>query len=71
MTTTIMGDDVSLAKEVKILGRRLAWHRGVGISYEADPKHAAVIVRDIGAEGMPPLRTPIVKEWKESEEQKI
>ena len=28
-----------MSKEVKILNRKLCWHDGVGISYEADQKH--------------------------------
>lgn len=46
ITTTTTGNDKSLAKEVKILGRRLVWHPDVGITYGADPKHAEIIVRD-------------------------
>ena len=38
-----------MSKDVKILNRKLCWHDGVGISYEADQKHAEAIVRETGA----------------------
>ena len=36
INTTILGDEPGMSKEVKILNRKLCWHDGVGISYEAD-----------------------------------
>lgn len=62
VATTIMGEDASLAKDIKILGRRRVWPPGVGISYGADPRRARVLIKDTGAEHTAPLRTPIVKE---------
>ena len=43
INTTILGDGPGMAKEVKILNRKLCWHDGAGISYEADKKHAEAI----------------------------
>ena len=40
INTTILGDEPGMSMEVKILNRKLCWHDGVGISYEADRKHA-------------------------------
>lgn len=70
ITTTLIGNNDSLQKEVKILGRCLVWHRDIGVSYEADPRHAEVIVRDTGAESMSALRTPILREAGESDEER-
>lgn len=56
--TTIIGNDGSLAKEVHILGMRLVWHKGVGVSCEADPKHAEVIIRGTGAAHLSPSKLP-------------
>ena len=49
----------------------LRWHAGVGISYEADPRHAQAIVRAAGVESESPAATPGVKATKvESEDDK-
>ena len=37
-----------MSKEVNILKRKLGWNDGVGISFEADQKHAEAIIREIG-----------------------
>ena len=47
--SAILGDGPGMSKEVKILNRKLRWHDGVGISYEADQKHAEAIMRETGA----------------------
>ena len=44
------------SKEVKILNRKLCWHDGVGISYEADSKHAEAIIRETGAHNLTSLK---------------
>ena len=54
-----------MSKEVKILNRKLCWHDGVGISYEADQKHAEAIVRATGASNLTSLKIPMSKENKE------
>ena len=63
--TTILGDGPGMAKEVKILNRKLCWHDGAGISYEADKKHAEAIVRGTGASNLTSLKIPMSKENKE------
>ena len=54
-----------MSKEVKILNRKLCWHNGVGISYEADQKNAEAIVRETGASNLTSLKIPISKENEE------
>ena len=46
------------------------WHKGLGVTYEADSKHAATIIRKTGAECMKPLSTPIAKDIAEPEKDK-
>ena len=67
--TTMIGGDPDLAKDARILNRMLKWHDGIGVSYEADPRHVEAIVRDTGVENMQTLTCPAVKETRtESEE---
>ena len=63
--TTILGDEPGMSKEVKILNRKLCWHDGAGISYEADQKHAEAIVRETGASNLTSFQIPMSKENKE------
>ena len=65
INTTIFGDEPGMSKEVKILKRKLCWHDGVGISYEADRKHAEPIIRKTGAPTLTSLKIPMSKENKE------
>ena len=65
INTTIPGDEPGISKEVKILNRKLWWHDGVGISYEADRKHAEAIIRETGASNLTSLKIPMSKENKE------
>ena len=58
----ILGDEPGMWKEVKILNRKLCWHDGVGISCEADPKHAEAIIRETGASNLTSLKIPMSKE---------
>ena len=54
-----------MSKEVKILNGKLSWHDGVGISYEAYPKHAEAIIRETGASNWTSLKIHMSKENKE------
>ena len=54
-----------MANEVNILNRKLCWHDGVGISHEADRKHAEAIIRETGASNLTSLKIPMSKESKE------
>ena len=62
--TAILGDGPGMSKEVKILNRKLRWHDGVGIFYEADQKHAEAIMRETGASNLTPLKVTMSKESK-------
>ena len=50
---------------VKILDRTLCWYEGVGISYEADQKHAEAIIRETGASNLTSLKILMSKENRE------
>ena len=63
--TTILGDEPGMSKEVKMLNRKLCWYDGVGISYEADRKHAEAIIRETGASNLTSLKITMSKENKE------
>ena len=65
LNTTILGDEPGMSKEVKILNRKLCWHDGIGISCEADQKHAEAIIRETGASNLTSLKIPLSKESKE------
>ena len=55
-----MGGGKDDDKEVTILGRIVRW-TPEGIEYEADPKHAQVILRDLGSKGGKEVTSPAVK----------
>ena len=65
INTTILGDEPGMSKEVKTLNRNLCWNDGVGISYEADQKHAETIFRETGASNSTSLKISMSKESKE------
>ena len=65
INTTILVGEPGMAKEVKILNRKLCWHDGIGISYEADQKHAEAIIRETGPSNLTLLKIPMSKESKE------
>ena len=65
INTTKLGDGPGMSKEVKILHRKLCWHYGVGISCEADKKHAEAIIRVTGASNLTSLKITKSKESKE------
>ena len=66
INTTILGDEPGMSKEVTILNRKLCWHDGVGISNEADRKHAEAIIRGTGASNLTCLKITLSKESKEN-----
>ena len=65
INTPILGDEPGISKEVKILKRKLCWPDGVGISCEADRKHAEAIIRETGASNLKSLKIPMSTESKE------
>ena len=60
--STMIGEDKDLPKEARILNRLLTWHPGVGLAYEADPRHVEAIIKDTGADKLTTLTSPAVKE---------
>eukprot|EP00973_Karenia_brevis_P059783 8321689-Karenia_brevis.AAC.1 len=59
ISTKIIGEREDLDKSAKILNRSLKWVKGVGVQYEADPKHAIKIIEETGAKDMRGLQVPI------------
>ena len=62
INTTTVGDGPGMSREVKILNKMLCWHDGVGISYEADRKHAEAIIREAGASNLTSLKIHVHRE---------
>ena len=52
-----LGPDKGDTKVVKLLNRIIEWHRE-GIKMEADPRHAEIIIRQLGLEDVNPLSAP-------------
>jgi hypothetical protein len=67
LKTKIMGSHPDLLKELKILNRMVRWERE-GITYEADDKHSATIVKDLNLEHCKATSTPGDKSTGSSEE---
>ena len=66
-----LGGDAADVKEVRLLGRSLRW-TPEGLTYEADPRHAEILWRDLERAGVSlerPLSSPGLKRTVEEEEQ--
>ena len=68
--SVIIGEAPELEKSVKFLNRTIKWHPGIGVSCEADTKHAQTIIKETGAEKKSAVSTPMVKESTEGEKEK-
>jgi hypothetical protein len=66
----VLGPEPELSKEVKILNRTIRWC-GDKLEYEADSKHAEVIIEDCEAQNCRVAKTPGVHEATVDETQKI
>ena len=67
----MVGEDDDEDKEGRVLKRIARWHSRKRITYEADPRHAEIIIRDTGAEKLKTISTPAAKETgRETEEEK-
>jgi hypothetical protein len=66
-----LGGDRGDEQEIRVLNRVLRW-TAIGIMYEADPRHAELLAREVGAAG-PAVRTPGAKgsEKKKDEEEEL
>ena len=59
------GGDV---QEIKILKQIVRW-TPTGMELEADPRHADIVIRELGLEQAKPVTTPAVKPPKEEQEE--
>ena len=59
--TTVLGGGKQQSKEARVLNRIIRWHDEVGLSYEADPRHADEIIKQSGAADLKPVTSPMVK----------
>ena len=65
----IIGEGPGLANEVRVFNKFLRWHPGEGLTLDAGPRHAQIIIRDMGVQKLKPLTTPMTREGKgESDE---
>ena len=61
--TNILGPSDHHDKELRILNRVIAWDE-VGLRYEADQRHADLLIKDLGLTEAKPVSTPGTKEIK-------
>ena len=61
--TNVLGPDPEKgeSREIRFLNRVLTW-QDWGIDWEADPRHAELVIQQLGLEGCRPVVTPGVKE---------
>ena len=59
-----LGPEAGMKSEIKILNRTLTWAKGE-ICYEADQRHADIVIKELGLEGARTLSTPGVPETAE------
>ena len=57
MTTGVLGPGPGQRREVRILNRAISWQDN-GITYEADPRHAEIIIGELDLRGAKPVATP-------------
>ena len=57
MTTEVFGPGPARKQQVRILNRVLTWKED-GIDYEADQRHAEIIIEELGLKDAKPLATP-------------
>ena len=48
-------------KQIKVLNRILTWE-SKGVKYEADPRHAEILIKELGMEDARGVKTPGTKE---------
>ena len=65
----ILGDGKDCVKEVRILNK-IVRHTSEGIEMEADPRHAELVVRELGLEKAKTFNTPGTKEGKRKTDDK-
>jgi len=65
-----IGSGRSDKKEARVLGRVIKWSED-GLTYEADPRHVEILIRDLGIGEERTVVTPGTKEEKRSEEETL
>ena len=70
MTVTAIGGDDGDSKSARMLDSLVEWVEGKGITYDADPRHAQLLIREILGEknNDKPVVTPGVRETVDKEE---
>ena len=63
----VLGPDEGQQREVKILNRILRWTDG-GLEYEADQRHAELLIKEMGLQGSKSAVTPSIPETSEMQE---
>ena len=61
ISTDIIGPEKNDKKEIKVLNRIIAYEEG-GITYEPDPRHAELIIKQLGLEKSNSVITPSTKD---------
>ena len=61
MKVQILGPGPGQKKEVRVLNRVIRWTDG-GLEFEADQRHAEMVVRDLGLENAKAVATPGTRE---------
>ena len=56
-----LGPDKGDDKSVRILNRIIAWKCGFGINYEADQRHAEILVESLDLKDAKAVSTPGIK----------
>ena len=66
--TTVIGEAKHLKKELRVINRILRWHVGKGVTLEADPRHAQILIKEREGEQGRQVITPSVQAQQEEEE---
>ena len=61
LTVEVLGPDAGQQKEVRVLNRILRWTPN-GVEYEADPRHAEIILQQLNISECKPVATPGTRE---------
>ena len=60
--TQVLGPDEDHAKQIKVFNRILSWDGNRGFIYEADPRHAEIIIEQVQLKEAKPVTTPGTKD---------
>ena len=68
--TDMLGPETGMSKEVQILNRTLSW-KGSGITYEADQRHAEIVIEQMNMKKGSAVSTPAVAEASDEVERRL